>query len=247
MINLKGNDMKIRSGYVSNSSSSSFVVTDFDKDKILPLVPKFVENIDFNDEYNKYYTVKKEDIISCIIDKIESEGSEQESYLKTYVKDDICNIFCQWIEYFIKKREQESSECSNCEDKGDCKGCYWDYLKNTIKHMEEEIELDCQNYPQLNLEKEKIKLKNLVYDSEVTNDKNGNIRVVSNWSDWYEVLDIITLRYFEEWKTLNPNAYVLSFASDEGNVNEAFVRNNIVDFCHFMLINGINGFNGEDS
>lgn len=237
--------MKIRANYVSNSSSSSFIVKSFNKDKMIELLCEFIDTIDFNSDDNKYYNACGLSVKECFLKKL-CENEKQENYLEIYIKSGIYNIFCNVFDSFIFERQYKCIDHDSCEDKNNCKGCYFDYFRRKSEEYREEYERDIEDFPEFNFNNEIKEIREIVYEAEIKN-INDVPHVETKWADWDKKIKGWSEKHFKEWKKCNPNAFVLSFASDDGDMTEAFLRFNVVELAKFMKENGIEGFNGENS
>lgn len=241
--------MKIRNGYVSNSSSSSFIINDFDKKKIIALVDKFVEQFSLDKAWYTDENVTKTDIKNCILDKI-NNTENQDKYLNIYIKSFFDTIFHNYTNHFIWKRETEMWNCSNCEyylkshkKCTECPKTYWNKQQKSYKKTAKDT-MDIFDYFDFS---EMIKtIKKMVYksDIEILYDQK---RVKSDWDKYYELFDKWEELFFNKWKEKYPNAYVLNFSSDEGSYIDAYMRFNLTDFIAFMYKNNIDGLKGENS
>ena len=238
--------MKIRFNYVSNSSSSSCVIAKFDFNLILSLIDKFIETIDFNDDYekfNKSYKTNKELVKQCFIDKLNKSKETQEEYIDTYVSNAIYDIFESYADYCINTRSIELT-CKDCKDC--CDECYMAWVKRTADNNRSEYQQEMENFKEFDFTKDFENIKSIVYQSDVEEIK-GQMKVDVNWECLYNLFNELCDKYTNKWVELHPEYYVLSFASDEGSVEQALIRNNICELVEFMKENGVESFRGEDS
>lgn len=250
--------MKIRSNYVSNSSSSSFVVKNMERDKILPLINDFIKNIDYNCKDNKWYKATEETVKTCFENKLNESEEEIKDLLDIYVSSELAGIFYDWFDYFINLRNFELAHCEhNCEffkkdfhekGKSECSYsyCYYKYIWNDAMKKKKSALIDMKNFKELNFEKHINKIKEFIYNSP-TKIIHDEIRVDFDTKKECEMIEEIYNEMLNEWKEKHPNAYIISFDSDTGNYTEAFLRNMIYDFTEYMNKNKIEGFKGENS
>jgi hypothetical protein len=238
--------MKIRFNYVSNSSSSSCVIAKFDFKLILSLIDKFIETIDFNDDYekfNKSYKTNKELVKQCFIDKLNESKETQEEYIDTYLCNSIYCMFESYADYCINTRSIELT-CKDCKDC--CDRCYIDWVKRTADNDRSEYQQEMENFKEFDFTKDFENIKSIVCQSD-TEEINGQMKVNVNCGHLYNLFDELCDKYTNKWIELHPEFYVLSFASDEGSYEQALIRNNICELVEFMKENGIESFRGENS
>ena len=238
--------MKIRSGYVSNSSSSSFIIKEFDKNKFVSLIDEFVKTIDFNDELNDIYSASEESVKECIINKLKEDN--QDNLKEIYIKEALYDIFYSMIEHHIFKREYEFINCESCSDNGKniCHKCYYDYYRRKSEEYFDDFNDEMNNFKEFNFKNELKEIEKMVYEAEI-NLVNDSPSLKTDWNKWESIIKGWYEEYYKKWKELNNSAYVLSFASDAGDMTEAFLRCYIYELIKFMRNNGIDGFKGENS
>ena len=248
--------MKVRTNYVSNSSSSSFVIHNFDKDNTARLMKEFINQLDFSSEDCSYYHARPDHLQLCLNEKLNSPKEEQKDWLTIYVKHNFWNFFDEVFHCYIYQRDYELSGCESCDefqdnfDKGrfgECRSCVHLFQnKHMIEHSES-IEKFKKEFREFSFDEDIEKIRSLVYSAETEVNKFDETNVKTNWSEWESFSESLAEKYFEMWKKNNPNSFVLSFASDIGNKSEAFMRCEIHNFANFMIKNGVDGFIGENS
>jgi hypothetical protein len=247
--------MKIRNGYVSNSSSSSFVAKNMERDKIIPLIYEYIKSIDYDCEDNKWYKATEETVKTCFEKKLNESEKENENLLDIYVSSELAGIFYDWFDHFTNLRNFELANCkSECEffkdnfhkkGKSECSRCYYKYIWEDAVQNEESALIDMEKFKELDFKKYINRIREAVYNSP-TKKVRDDIQVDIDFNK-YEMIKEMYEELFNEWKEKYPNAYVLSFSSDGGNYTEAFLRGLIYDFTEYMNKNNINGFKGENS
>ena len=246
--------MKIRSNYVSNSSSSSFIIRIFNKKTFENLIDDFIKTLNFNDEYYDYLYPDEKSIKKCILDKINQDKETQEDNFNIYIKGGLDSIFYNMFSYFIYMRNWELSECKSCEnykeyfntDKVTCKNCWNYYLYKQAKEHKTEYEINIDDFNEFDFKNEYKEIQKFVYDTPVINNKDEK-QMQDNWKEWSDIIDSYINKYYLQWREKYPDAYIIDFASDNGDNNEAFLRYNIWNMINFMNDKGIQGFKGENS
>ena len=101
--------MKIRTCYVSNSSSSSWVCTEFNKEKFMQLIDEYIELITSNKKDMKYYgNPDKVKLKECLMSKF---SEDQEEISETYVCSDlIYGYFSDLIDYYTYQIKAEEAK-----------------------------------------------------------------------------------------------------------------------------------------
>lgn len=160
------------------------------------------------------------------------------------------NVFNSFIEY----RNYILSECVNCADykktfdeqKGHCKNCYNRYMYNQYLEYKESYEDDMSEFKMFDFREDIEEIERFVNKAD-TEVRYNNTVVKISFKERHQMEDDLAEKYFKKWKDLYPNAKVFSFASDEGDATEAFMRCNIWELVDFMTNKGIKGFKGENS
>lgn len=254
--------MKIRMGFVSNSSSSSFVVKNFNRGLIEPLLLEFVESVDCGDfelysndpEIKKHYDKYKYGIKQCMMNKMHLSEKKLEFYLSIYVKGQINSLFNALFDYYIAKRNLDLSNCENCcyhkdinrGNKGKCKGCMYLFDYHHMIEKDERIKWYKNDFPEFSFDDKEQEIEKLVANFEVV-ENDGSKVVAPDWKVFYKLTDKWEDEYYAVWREKYPNAFVFSFASDDGDDTEMFMRCHINEFVSFMRKHDVDGFRGENS
>lgn len=238
--------MKIRACYVSNSSSSSWVCTEFNKEKFMQLIDKYIELITSNKKDMVYYDIHdKVKLKECIMSKF---SDDQEELSETYVCYDlIYGYFSDLIDYYSKIREFSYSDCKDdCKEEEEYNVYYLEWLNKNIHDNIKKLNDAEKIFPELKNRETRESVKSFVdtFDIKVN---GGNAHIINNWQRISEFLEPLSNEYYNIWKKKHDNYFIFSFASDNGNKEEAYLRYNLNKFIRFMKKNGLNGFWGENS
>lgn len=248
--------MKVRCGYVSNSSSSSFVLHTRDDAKVESLLDEYIAGIDFS-SYD-YLDVAPNDVKALILDKLHKPADKDlQEALEIYVTGALQSIFEAMLHYFVYLRNWELSECIHCDKykthfkKGTdaCCRCWYRHYWKSAEDCRRAVEDGCADFPEFKFKKEFKEIKDFVYALPLVARKIGDeLELVVPFDDLGQLdIDSYVRKYYELWRTAHPDAFVLSFASDDGDDVEALVRYDIINFVLFMQEHGITGFRGENS
>ena len=238
--------MKIRKGYVSNSSSSSFVLHDKkDLGRVVELFNDFIKKINVKKYWRTYTNSKtsptKQNIRDEFLNSFTKQKIRDESLVTTeynsvveHFEDVLSSLFYCFVSfyrnYFRLKSEEET--CFDCIRR---KGfiCKEKSCDNYFNLFETEIE-----------RKEFLKLlkgcprpfpKELILESK----KRSEISVLGLSPYKYLTSDEMKLS-IDIWLKNYPNAISGSFGSDGDSKEQYFIREHLCKFYEFCKKSGVN-------
>lgn len=247
--------MKIRNGFVSNSSSSSFIIKEIkDWEIISNLIKKYIGQINFDFKYEQDYCISKKGITQ-VFDNILKSSTNKE-IVELYIKNELWFLFDNIFECYINKRNLELSECEKCEfycsdfpikHSKKCNKCSNLFTARKVMYSISTIAENMSTFSDdFDFSEDQEEIKNFVYSCQIEN-INDEILVHYEYKDLDDLLEEKTNKYSKLWMEKYPNAFAFSFASDEGNNNSAYLRNTIDKFGYFMKQHNIDGIYGENS
>lgn len=247
--------MKIRNGYVSNSSSSSFIIKKFENSEvILALIKTYINQINFDAEFECDYNVTKKGIAEVFDNIFKSENNKE--LVELYVKNELWFLFDELFEFYVNKRNLELAECESCEfwnndfptkHSKECNKCSNLFTARKVMYSISTIAENMSTFSDdFDFSKDQEEIKNFVYSCQIKN-INDEILVHYECKDLDDLLEEKTNKYSKLWMEKYPNAFAFSFASDEGDNNSAYLRSTIDKFGYFMKQHNIDGIYGENS
>jgi len=248
--------MKIRNGYVSNSSSSSFVLNDKkDFDFVVEMISKSFAYLVKSKEWSSYKisAAKLEKALKKSVKK-----SDDSDAVRTYIFNLFYYVVMHYSWYYGKvKQLKENDACIGCtllkhhkclfrSRRKEKENCFWKY---DFKHMMDERQNALnylKNFPfkfPLYLLKECRKQQD--ENVKISNTKDGMKFVQSDLK--YDEMKKLIEKEVDKWMVENPNHCFLEFASDDGNSGEAVLRYNLGKYVMKARKQGIQGFFSDNS
>ena len=247
--------MKIRNGYISNSSASAFIIKNFnDIELIKSLIKLYIGQINFDAEFEHSYNVTKNGIKEVFEEIFKSNRNEE--LLEVYIKNELWFLFDELFEFYVNKRNLELAGCESCEFwnndfpikySNECKKCSNLFTARKVMYSISTIAENMSTFSgDFDFTKDQEEIKDFVYSCKTKN-INDEILVHYEYSEHDKLIEEKIEKYYKLWKQKYPNAFVFSFASDEGNNNSAYLRSTIDKFGYFMKQHNVDGIYGENS
>ena len=231
--------MRVRKGFVSNSSSSSFILhSSEDKSVANNMFLSFLE--EESDILASYlhdgYETDVESIKKRFRDTLFVERQDKDRLL-CMLKSEIYKIVDLYVDLLIDRKclkYVKDNYCFTCNDT-DCEGCIYNYTINLERYQ---YLRSCKN----GLHKVKFmsyfrELKERVNKAEV--ELHNNYPILSSYKFYENDIDTISTELAEAWVLTNPDAAILEFYSDNHDHTEAVLRFLMYRFTKYCRKRGV--------
>lgn len=218
--------MRVRSGFVSNSSSSSFVLVEKkNAERSVELFGQYVNNPPVGDDFNT--ASKRAGAIGVFTEKakqFEAMTPYEMSCHFAYVMWEFENFYKTYLPLHKNGVSLSNKEDYRVDD-------YHDQRQSFLSAMRM---YSMKKY----LKPLLLKMKAYIEEKTEWVEEDGEFFSDYDSRDFYFLREDYN-RLGEEWTSNNPNAVLVWFASDDGDENEANVRSLIFGFCDYCSDKGI--------
>ena len=226
--------MRVRSGFVSNSSSSSFVLLDKkDVSKSIELFAEYVMGDNFED--GSFDATKREAALKVFIDKLnaykEMTAYEIASHF-AYIMLEFKDFYDIYLSMHQSGMSFDDKDDYRVDEYNSARLSFLSYFKN----------MPCANL----LRPLILKMKKYIEDHIEYIEDNGEFYGCPKDRDFSFIMDECN-SLGEEWVAINGDALQVWFASDDGNENEANVRFLVFGFCDYCNEKGLGCFATDNS
>lgn len=246
--------MKIRTNYVSNRSSSSFVLNDCkDIEKARKIALKSFKDI-LSDEYWSDYQITSEGLKNAFNKACKKIHNKKLLRLYLFNKFYYVIMYYEWYfnKYLFLKNNCACLSChyhhkNQCFHRGKGKSkCFWkpsfidcDNERNSFLTLLKDFPF---KYPE-NILKE---VHNQMLKNIKITKKEGNFKYVHSFIDNDIVKSLINIEV-NKWIKENKEAGIIVFSSDDGSDDETVIRYNLYDYIKECNKKGIKGFFSDNS
>lgn len=213
--------MKMRSGYVSNSSSSSFILKDVkDVPRAIDLYKEFVDGYDIAGWFDGYDTcLSAQEIVESFSSKLVDNPSDTKTELCHYLFE-LLYLFEYFYAHLLEHRSGESVRLGlRLSDVEEYRDDFLYHLKMCPHPLPVRLFLEA---------KQRV-------------ENGGNISCW-RWCTFNDLGDTI-----DTWLALYPGFTSVAFADDDGVLTHSFIRNTLYRFFDFCVERGLDCFVANNS